>query len=339
MAPPHRIERLARGSLLVALGLAILGKVLDHPDRLPFWGGLLAAFGEAALVGGLADWFAVRALFAHPLGIPLPHTALIPRNRDRIIREIRELVLKEWLPLSLLRSKLEAFDFVGQALLPVVGPLRLHLRALFRSIALDLVARSRNPAGGNFDGPGPGGSRRWTAAGAFSCRPRSAPPRESLVGADRSRAGASASALGRPARVPPTHSPASRSGRRRLSRTRSDEGFRFLRGPGLRRDRSRRSGQLASERTAPLRRGPACPRQSGAIAPPRWADRHRTQAARRPGLPRQSAGDSPRVGHAHRPAGTGDRFAARRSKPAAARGALCLAGTRDFNRSNPGSGD
>src|ERR1700722_3142448 len=141
MAPPDRIDRLARASLLAALALAVVGKILEHPNRLPFWGGLLAAFGEAALVGGLADWFAVRALFAHPLGIPLPHTALIPRNRTRIIREIRELVLNEWLPLSLMRSKLETFDFVGQALLPVMAPLRSHLRELFRAIGLDLLSR------------------------------------------------------------------------------------------------------------------------------------------------------------------------------------------------------
>jgi uncharacterized membrane-anchored protein YjiN (DUF445 family) len=141
MAPPDRIDRLARGSLLIALGLAVVGKVLEYPERLPFWGGLLAAFGEAALVGGLADWFAVRALFVHPFGIPFPHTALIPRNRSRIIREIRELVLKEWLPLSLLRSKLENFDFVGQALMPVMGPVRTHLRELFRAIAVDLLGR------------------------------------------------------------------------------------------------------------------------------------------------------------------------------------------------------
>jgi uncharacterized membrane-anchored protein YjiN (DUF445 family) len=140
MASPDRIDRLARGSLLAALALAVVGKVLDRPEYLPFWGGLLTAFGEAALVGGLADWFAVRALFTHPFGIPFPHTALIPRNRDRITREVRNLVLKEWLPLSLLRSKVEAFDFVGQGLLPVMGPVRSHLRDLFRTIGRELLA-------------------------------------------------------------------------------------------------------------------------------------------------------------------------------------------------------
>jgi uncharacterized membrane-anchored protein YjiN (DUF445 family) len=135
----QRIDQLARGCLLAALALAVLGKVLDY-DRLPFWGGLLASFGEAALVGGLADWFAVRALFTHPFGIPFPHTALIPRNRERIIREVRNLVLKEWLPISLMRSKLEKFDFVREALLPVMGPLRSHLRELFRAIGSEILS-------------------------------------------------------------------------------------------------------------------------------------------------------------------------------------------------------
>jgi len=46
--------------------------------------GYLVAFTEAAMVGGLADWFAVTALFRHPLGVPIPHTAIIPANKDRI---------------------------------------------------------------------------------------------------------------------------------------------------------------------------------------------------------------------------------------------------------------
>ncbi|MEO0061724.1 MAG: hypothetical protein RLZZ08_284 [Pseudomonadota bacterium] len=46
--------------------------------------GYIVAFAEAAMVGGLADWFAVTALFRHPLGLPIPHTAIIPENKDRI---------------------------------------------------------------------------------------------------------------------------------------------------------------------------------------------------------------------------------------------------------------
>ena len=132
------MEGLARGSLLLALAIAVAGKVLGLQS--PFWGGLLFAFGEAALVGGLADWFAVRALFAHPFGIPFPHTAIIPRNRQRIVQEIRGLVEKEWLPRSLLVGKVEAFDFVGSGLLPMAESLRPRLRELIRSVAGDVLA-------------------------------------------------------------------------------------------------------------------------------------------------------------------------------------------------------
>ena len=52
-------------------------------DLHPAWG-FVRAFAEAGLVGGIADWFAVTALFRHPLGLPIPHTAIVPRNKDRI---------------------------------------------------------------------------------------------------------------------------------------------------------------------------------------------------------------------------------------------------------------
>ncbi len=102
---PKRVGLWAQLSLLLALGIALLGVCLQQGGLAPFWGGLLLAFGEAALVGGLADWFAVRALFAHPLGLPFPHTAVIPRNRRRITHEVSNLVLTEWLPLSVLSAR------------------------------------------------------------------------------------------------------------------------------------------------------------------------------------------------------------------------------------------
>lgn len=135
----NRVDRWARWSLLFALALGLAGKVLEKTGVAPFWGGLLFAFGEAALVGGLADWFAVRALFVHPFGIPFPHTAIIPRNRRRIVREIRELVQNEWLPRSLLTAKVHAFDFVESAFLPVVEPLKPHLQEVLRSLGRDVL--------------------------------------------------------------------------------------------------------------------------------------------------------------------------------------------------------
>ena len=65
--------------LMAAVYLAARSAEAIHPAI-----GFIRAFAEAAMVGGLADWFAVTALFRHPLGLPIPHTAIIPRNKDRI---------------------------------------------------------------------------------------------------------------------------------------------------------------------------------------------------------------------------------------------------------------
>ena len=62
----------------------------------PAWG-YVHAFAEAAMVGGLADWFAVTALFRHPLGIPIPHTAIIPENKDRIADTMAEFLRSNFL--------------------------------------------------------------------------------------------------------------------------------------------------------------------------------------------------------------------------------------------------
>lgn len=71
----------ATGLLVVMAVLFVALRQFAGPH--PAWGYALA-FSEAAMVGGLADWFAVTALFRHPLGIPIPHTAIIPENKDRI---------------------------------------------------------------------------------------------------------------------------------------------------------------------------------------------------------------------------------------------------------------
>ena len=82
--PPDRaaaMRRTATGLIVLMAGLFLLsGRYLDQHAA---WG-YLHAFAEAAMVGGLADWFAVTALFRRPLGLPIPHTAIIPENKDRI---------------------------------------------------------------------------------------------------------------------------------------------------------------------------------------------------------------------------------------------------------------
>jgi len=75
------MQRLATGMLITMLVILVLANLFlsAHPAV-----GYLRAFAEAAVVGALADWFAVTALFRQPLGLPIPHTAIIPRNKERI---------------------------------------------------------------------------------------------------------------------------------------------------------------------------------------------------------------------------------------------------------------
>jgi uncharacterized membrane-anchored protein YjiN (DUF445 family) len=143
MESRERIGRIALASLGLALGLVVVGKACELGGVAPFLGGLIAAFGEAALVGGLADWFAVRALFAHPFGIPFPHTAIIPNNRKRLTAEIRKLVVNEWLPRDVLVQKIEDFDFVGRAIVPAIPTMRPHLRELLRNALREMLQQAQ----------------------------------------------------------------------------------------------------------------------------------------------------------------------------------------------------
>lgn len=69
--------------------------------------GYIRAFAEAAMVGALADWFAVTALFRHPMGVPLPHTAIIPRQKNRIGRTLGRFVVDNFLAPEVLTRTLE----------------------------------------------------------------------------------------------------------------------------------------------------------------------------------------------------------------------------------------
>lgn len=85
-----RYSRRWASSLLVLAAVLFVLATLYQP-RWP-WLGYLKAFAEAAMVGALADWFAVTALFRHPLGIPIPHTAILPRKQARIADELGRFV-------------------------------------------------------------------------------------------------------------------------------------------------------------------------------------------------------------------------------------------------------
>lgn len=96
--------------LLVAAALVFIA---THFMGDATWVGYLQAASEAAMVGGVADWFAVTALFRHPLGIPIPHTALIPRGKDAIGRGLGEFVTRNFLDSDHLAERVADADPAG----------------------------------------------------------------------------------------------------------------------------------------------------------------------------------------------------------------------------------
>ena len=105
------MQQLALGLLLAAAALYVLAIVLE--PRHPAWG-YVAAFAEAAMVGAIADWFAVVALFRHPLGLPIPHTAIIPENKDRIGQNLANFIATHFLSTEQVLPKLREFDVAGR---------------------------------------------------------------------------------------------------------------------------------------------------------------------------------------------------------------------------------
>jgi uncharacterized membrane-anchored protein YjiN (DUF445 family) len=98
---------IALGLLAGAAALYMLATALEA--RHAAWG-YVAAFSEAAMVGAIADWFAVVALFRHPLGLPIPHTAIIPSNKDRIGENLAAFICEHFLSTSQVLAKLSEFD-------------------------------------------------------------------------------------------------------------------------------------------------------------------------------------------------------------------------------------
>jgi uncharacterized membrane-anchored protein YjiN (DUF445 family) len=102
----------ATGLLIVMAGLFAVTRLFEA--RYPALG-FVKAFAEAAMVGGLADWFAVTALFRHPLGLPIPHTAIIPRNKDRIGEALASFLKENFLIAAVVARRMRNIDIAGAA--------------------------------------------------------------------------------------------------------------------------------------------------------------------------------------------------------------------------------
>ena len=104
----RRVKLLATLVLAATFALFIAAKTLVpiHPAF-----GFVAAFAEAATIGGLADWYAVVALFRRPLGLPIPHTAIIQSNQHRIADKLGEFIEVHFLEATPVEAKLRQIDF------------------------------------------------------------------------------------------------------------------------------------------------------------------------------------------------------------------------------------
>ncbi|MBI1759276.1 MAG: DUF445 domain-containing protein [Actinobacteria bacterium] len=107
----RRAKALAGGLLVVAALIFIL--TLRVPQPAP-WVGFLRAGAEASMIGALADWFAVTALFRHPLGLPIPHTAIIPQRKDALGDSLGAFVQQNFLARAVVLGKLRSLGLAGR---------------------------------------------------------------------------------------------------------------------------------------------------------------------------------------------------------------------------------
>jgi uncharacterized membrane-anchored protein YjiN (DUF445 family) len=104
----QRLDRMKRRATgLLVLATIIFAGTAFLESRFP-WLGFVRAMAEAAMIGGLADWFAVTALFRHPMGIPIPHTAIIPARKDRVARTLGAFVQHNFLTREVIEARLQA---------------------------------------------------------------------------------------------------------------------------------------------------------------------------------------------------------------------------------------
>ncbi len=112
--PPglRRMRRVATGMLIAMAATFLAARAIGpvHPAI-----GFIRAFAEAAMVGGLADWFAVTALFRHPLHLPIPHTAIIPRNKDRIAETLALFLRNNFLVPAVVARRMQRLNLAAAA--------------------------------------------------------------------------------------------------------------------------------------------------------------------------------------------------------------------------------
>ena len=134
----RHMKRLATGMLFVATAIFIVARILE--PRFP-WLAFVRATAEAAMIGGLADWFAVTALFRHPLGIPIPHTAIVAARKDQVGRSLGNFVQRNFVSREVIAFRLSEWR-VGEHLAQWLAEAD-NSRRIARAAARGLATGSR----------------------------------------------------------------------------------------------------------------------------------------------------------------------------------------------------
>lgn len=111
----EQLDSMKRRATLLLVAAAVLFVIARAFESRYHWVGVIRATMEAAMVGGLADWFAVTALFRHPLGIPIPHTAIVPSKKDRVGKTLGAFVQRNFLSRDVIEFRLRSMN-VGRRL-------------------------------------------------------------------------------------------------------------------------------------------------------------------------------------------------------------------------------
>jgi len=138
------LDRAWRQNRLIASAMLVVAAAIFAATGAAagFWPSLAHAGAEAALVGGLADWFAVTALFRHPLGLPIPRTAIIPANKDRIGAGLGSFIERNFLAPEILAARLRALAPVRHAADWLAAPDHARLVAARVSASLAPIVRA-----------------------------------------------------------------------------------------------------------------------------------------------------------------------------------------------------
>jgi uncharacterized membrane-anchored protein YjiN (DUF445 family) len=136
-----QLDSMKRRATMLLAAAAVLFVIARAFESRYHWVGLIRATMEAAMVGGLADWFAVTALFRHPMGIPIPHTAIVPAKKDRVGKTLGAFVQRNFLSREVIEFRLRSMG-VGRRLAEWLADPE-NARTISRSAALAMSSAAQ----------------------------------------------------------------------------------------------------------------------------------------------------------------------------------------------------